>query len=149
MALKLGSKAPRFSLPSSNGSVFKLEDQKGSPLVLYFYPKNFTPGCTKEACSFRDHHDELQELDVKVVGISRDSVSSHKKFKEKHNLNFELLSDQSGDVCKLYDALIPVLNIPKRITYLLDSDLKIQYAFDSLFGYKAHIENAIKALKTK
>ncbi|MEQ8927510.1 MAG: peroxiredoxin [Fulvivirga sp.] len=149
MALKTGKKAPLFKLPSSEGDIFNLEEHKGSPLVIYFYPKNFTRGCTKEACSFRDNHSELEELAIKVVGISRDTVNSHKKFKEKNNLTFELLSDKNGEVCKLYDALIPVLNIPKRVTYLLDSDLNIINSFDSLFGYKAHIENALQAFKSK
>jgi peroxiredoxin Q/BCP len=96
--------APQFTLDDENGTQHSLSDYKGSWLVLYFYPKDDTPGCTVEACSFRDARDELTELGAKVVGISKDDASSHDKFKAKHNLNFTLLSDGDGKVLEAYGA---------------------------------------------
>lgn len=96
--------APQFTLDDENGIQHSLSDYKGSWLVLYFYPKDDTPGCTVEACSFRDARDELTELGAKVVGISKDDASSHDKFKAKHNLNFTLLSDGDGKVLEAYGA---------------------------------------------
>jgi len=96
--------APQFTLDDENGTQHSLSDYRGSWLVLYFYPKDDTPGCTVEACSFRDARDELAELGAKVVGISKDDASSHDKFKAKHNLNFTLLSDSDGKVLEAYGA---------------------------------------------
>lgn len=96
--------APDFTLHDEAGKEHKLSDYKGSWLVLYFYPKDDTPGCTVEACSLRDARDELTELGAKVVGISKDDASSHDKFKAKHNLNFTLLSDAEGKVLEVYGA---------------------------------------------
>lgn len=97
-------KAPDFSLPDQNNTIHKLADYAGKWLVVYFYPKDSTPGCTKEACNFRDGRDELKTLGAEVVGISKDSVKSHAKFAEKHNLNFTLLSDESTDTIQAFGS---------------------------------------------
>lgn len=97
-------KAPNFNLPDQNGMTHSLSDYKGKWLVLYFYPKDDTPGCTKEACSFRDSASEFKKLGAEIVGISRDTVKSHKKFETKHKLNFTVLSDSEGKVIEAYNA---------------------------------------------
>lgn len=147
MALKVGQKAPLFKLPSTSGTDFELENQKGNHTLVYFYPKDFTPGCTAEACSFNDNIAVFNNLKCKVVGISTDSISSHKKFKENFNLDFELLSDVSGKVSKQYDSLIPILKSSKRITYLVSPDLKILAVFNSLFNAKKHVTEMVKEVK--
>lgn len=96
--------APSFSLPDQDGIIRNLSDYKGAWLILYFYPKDDTPGCTKEACNFRDNTNEFQKRGVVIVGVSKDSVASHKKFAEKYHLNFPLLSDQALSMIKAYDA---------------------------------------------
>lgn len=148
MALSIGTQAPDFTLPSSGDRDFSLSrDMAGKPCVIFFYPKDFTPTCTKEACSFRDTFAEFKGLSVDVVGISRDSVALHKKFIAEYNLPFELLADEDGEVCKLYDALVPIIKIPKRITYLLDSTHKIVAVVDNMFSADEHIEDIIKELQ--
>lgn len=97
-------KAKEFNLPGESGKVHKLSDYKGRWLVLYFYPKDDTPGCTKEACGFRDGLRQLEKLGVVVLGVSKDSPKSHQKFKEKYHLNFLLLSDESKEVLQAYGA---------------------------------------------
>ena len=97
--LKIGQKAPAFSLPNQDGKIMRLADFKGKKVVLYFYPKDDTPGCTKESCAFRDGLDEIHASGAVVLGISGDSVDSHKKFAKKFNLNFPLLSDETKTVC--------------------------------------------------
>lgn len=147
MALKPGAKAPSFELKSTSGENFKLEDNV--PCIVYFYPKDFTPGCTEEACSFRDGFSELRDLAIDVYGISKDSISSHEKFRAKNNLPFHLLSDPKGEVCKDYQALIPVVRIPKRITYLIGKDMRIKAVYADLFGFKKHLDKMIEELKTE
>jgi peroxiredoxin Q/BCP len=100
--LKEGDKAPAFSLPDSTGKTISLKDFKGKKLVLYFYPKDMTPGCTAEACSFRDNIDEIRAKGAEVVGVSADTVKLHQKFTEKFELNFPLLSDESKEMLKEY-----------------------------------------------
>ena len=106
-------KAPDFNLPDQNGKMHALADYKGKWLVVYFYPKDFTPGCTKEACGFRDASGEFTKRGIKIVGISKDSVSSHKKFIQKYNLNFTLLADPEHTVIESYGAW-------RRNTYLIN-----------------------------
>jgi thioredoxin-dependent peroxiredoxin len=99
---KVGDVAPNFRLPSTRGKEVSLKDFKGKDVILYFYPKDDTPGCTAEACSFRDHEADLTKEHAVVLGVSADSLESHEKFTEKHHLNFPLLSDQTADVAKMY-----------------------------------------------
>lgn len=148
MALKIGEQAPDFKLPDSSGKLCTLSvDFKDKPCIIYFYPKDFTPGCTKEACSFRDNFNLFDKLDIHVIGISTDSAETHKKFKSTFELPFELLADTSGEVSKKYKALVPFINISKRITYLLDANHKIRAVYQELFGYETHIKAMIKSIK--
>lgn len=102
MKLKIGQKAPEFNLPDEDGKMHGLSDHRGKWLLLYFYPKDDTPGCTKEACLFRDNFPKFSKLNVEVIGISADTVKSHKKFAEKYGLPFTLLSDEKKEVLKKY-----------------------------------------------
>ncbi|MFN3996233.1 peroxiredoxin [Algoriphagus sp.] len=148
MALSIGAKAPDFTLPSTSDKKFSLsKDMLGKAVIIYFYPKDFTGVCTAEACEFRDQFEAFRELDIPVFGISRDDIPTHEKFKKVHKLPFELLSDESGKVCKVYDALIPLIKMPKRITYLLDKDHKIAGVFSDMFESKGHIESMLRKLK--
>ncbi|HSG04978.1 MAG TPA: peroxiredoxin, partial [Nitrospiria bacterium] len=103
--VKEGDSAPDFTLPDQGGNPVTLSGQRGKWVVLYFYPKDDTPGCTKEACSFRDNILALQQLNTVVLGVSVDSVASHKKFSEKYELNFPILADETHEVCKRYGVL--------------------------------------------
>jgi peroxiredoxin Q/BCP len=102
--LAIGTKAPQFTLPDQNGDLHSLADYKGKKVILYFYPKDHTAGCTKEACGFRDRYPELTEKGAVVLGISKDSIKSHKKFETYHSLPFPLLSDESTEVLQRYDV---------------------------------------------
>ncbi len=115
--------------------------------MLYFYPKDFTPGCSKEACDFRDWHSRLADQGIAIFGISTDPIASHLQFKEKYQLPFDLLSDQDGEVSKLYGAYLPIFNVSNRISYLLDSDHKIAGAYKSFFGAKQHIKEMLKLIR--
>ena len=99
---KVGDVAPNFRLPSTRGKEISLKDYKGWEIVLYFYPKDDTPGCTAEACSFRDHEPDLSKEHAVILGVSADPLDSHDKFSDKHHLNFPLLSDQTADIAKMY-----------------------------------------------
>lgn len=147
MALKKGTKAPDFNLPSTGDKKISLsKDFKNQALIIYFYPKDFTPGCTAEACEFRDKFEGFRDLSIPILGISKDDIATHEKFKTTYKLPFDLLSDSSGKVCKDYDALIPLIKMPKRITYLLNEDHVIVAAFSEMFEAKKHIENMLKSL---
>lgn len=149
MALKIGSKAPDFTLTGTSGTNLQLSrDLKGKELILFFYPKDFTRGCTAEACEFRDNFSEFRNLDIPVFGISRDDIATHERFKKEHKFPFELLSDTSGKVCESYDALIPLIRMPKRVTYLLDQDHRIVAVFSDMFEFKGHITAMLKKLQT-
>jgi peroxiredoxin Q/BCP len=148
MALAKGSKAPDFTLPGTSGKDFSLYTvMKGKPCVLYFYPKDFTSVCTAEACGFRDHFEDFRDLDITVLGISTDDIATHNRFKEQFNLPFELLSDADGSVSKLYGAKMPILNMSKRITYLLDGEQRVQSTFSDLFNAKKHIQSVLEEMK--
>jgi peroxiredoxin Q/BCP len=134
--LEAGDKAPDFSLPASTGETISLKDYLGKKrVVLYFYPKDNTSGCTKEACSFRDHLDAIQDKETAVLGVSPDSLKSHDKFIEKHNLNFPLLSDEDHSVAEAYGAWGEKSMYGKkymgiiRKTFVIDKDGKIEQAF--------------------
>ncbi len=148
MALSINQIAPDFTLLSSSGQNFRLaRDWAQKPGILYFYPKDFTPKCTKEACSFRDEFSLFKELNITVLGISQDSIETHQKFKKAYDLPFDLLSDQDGRVSKLYKAYIPFIGMTRRITYLLDQDHHVVAAYENMFGAEQHIRSMVTALK--
>jgi thioredoxin-dependent peroxiredoxin len=119
----VGSVAPDFTLPSQTGEMVSLEDFVGEkPVVLFFYPKDDTLGCTKEVCAFRENFQEFEKLDAEVIGISSDSVDSHRGFAEKHRLPFTLLSDEGGKIRKLYEVPNTLGIFPGRVTYVLDRE---------------------------
>ncbi len=143
----VGSKAPYFTLPSQSGEMVSLKDfLDRKPVVLFFYPKDDTPGCTKEACAFRDVYEEFSKLDAEVVGISSDSVESHRSFAKKHGLPFTLLSDEGGKVRKLYGVSNTFGLFPGRVTYVIDENGVVRHIFSSQLGAKRHVEEALKIL---
>lgn len=136
--LKVGTKAPALTLPDQNGTIHTLDQYKGKKVILYFYPKDNTPGCTKQACGFSERHPQFTEKGAVVIGISKDSVSSHKKFEEKYALSFPLLSDPELEVIKAYDVWKEKKNYGKvsmgvvRTTYLIDEEGVIIKANDKV-----------------
>lgn len=147
MALKIGQTAPEFELESTGGKrIDSSGDLKDKAFILYFYPKDFTKGCTAEACEFRDQFEAFRNLDIPVFGISKDDIPTHERFKLAHRLPFDLLSDKTGQICKAYDALIPLIKIPKRITYLIDQEHRIAAVFSDMFESKKHTEAMLDTL---
>jgi thioredoxin-dependent peroxiredoxin len=148
MPLPIGQKAPDFTLPSTSGKNFRLYiDMLAKPCVLYFYPKDFSVGCTNEACSFRDTFEVFNELNIKIIGISRDSIESHHKFKKTLNLPFDLLADEGGKVCAEYKTQLPfVPSFTKRTTYLLDKNQVILAVYENIFSSKRHIKTMVAEL---
>ena len=136
--LKEGTKAPDFSLPDQNGKIHSLSEYKGQRVILYFYPKDNTSGCTKQACGFAERYPQFREKGAVILGINRDTVASHKKFEEKYGLPFTLLSDTSLDVLKKYDVWKEKTNYGKvtmgivRTTYLIDEDGVIIRSMDKV-----------------
>jgi peroxiredoxin Q/BCP len=129
---KAGDTAPLFTGTDQNGKDFKLADQIGHKIVLlYFYPKDFTGGCTKEACSFRDGFEDFATNNVEIVGVSFDSADSHLKFIAKYKLNFTLLADPDGKIVAAYGVKMPVLNLAKRVSFLIGLDGKIVHVTNS------------------
>jgi peroxiredoxin Q/BCP len=150
MPLSLQQQAPDFALPSTAGNLFRLsETMKNKPCILYFYPKDFTPGCTKEACEFRDQFAQFRGLNIDVIGISRDSVETHLDFKETYKLPFELLADEKGKVATLYKVNILFLPLTRRITYMVDRNHRIAAVYEDMFGAQKHIAAMAEAAKMK
>ena len=147
--LDIGHKAPSFKLKDHNGDDFNLFEALGKDaIVLYFYPKNETPGCTKEACAFRDLHDEFRGLNAKIVGVSQDSVSSHQAFRTNRKLPFTLLSDPEGQIAKLYDVGSGLLGlVPGRVTYVIDKEGIIKSAFSSQLNIGRHVRDALAVVR--
>lgn len=144
--LEVGDPIPSFKLKDSEGLEFTDEDFIGAPLVLFFYPKDDTPGCTKEACSFRDNLAELDSLDVIVIGVSPDSQESHEKFIEKHNLNFTLFADTTKDLCKVFGVISEDGTKLERSTFLIDYDGTIQW-IERPVSVDGHVDRVITAVK--
>ena len=142
-----GSLAPNFTLPSQSGKMVSLRDFFGKkPVILFFYPKDDTPGCNKQACAFRDGYKEFGKLDAEVIGISSDSVESHKRFAEMHSLPFPLLSDEGGKVRKLYGVPSTFGLFPGRVTYVVNAEGTVGRVFASQLGVERHVEEAREAL---
>jgi peroxiredoxin Q/BCP len=144
---RVGAKAPDFALPSQSGERVRLGDFLGKPVVLFFYPKDNTLGCTKEVCAFREDFEEFGKLDAEVIGISSDSVESHRAFADKHDLPFALLSDEGGKVRKLYGVPNTLGLFPGRVTYVVDEAGVVRYVFSSQLGVERHVQEAIDALR--
>ena len=147
-AIKEGDKIPGFSLPDQNGMMTDMKNFIGeSNIVLFFYPKDDTPGCTREACSFRDHYEDFADAGAEVFGISGQSVESHKNFAEKHNLNYKLLSDEGNKVRKLFGVPSSFFGLmPGRVTYVADRTGKVVYIFNSQTNVKEHVDKALQVL---
>lgn len=155
--IEAGTKAPAFTLKATDGSTVKLSDLKGKPVVLYFYPKDDTPGCTKEACAFRDRKDELTELGAVVFGISPDTVESHVKFSDKFELNFPLLADKDHKVAEKYGAWREKNRYGKvamglqRSTYVIDAEGKVAKVWKAVKvdGHNAKVLEIVQGLSSK
>ncbi len=148
MSVKVGDKAPDFTLPSQMGDNVTLSEFFGKKnVVLYFYPKDETPGCTREACSFRDSYQELTNLGAEVLGVSGQSVESHKSFATHHGLPFILLSDEDNKVRKLYGVPSSMGILPGRVTYIIDKKGVVRHIFSSQTQTQRHVEEAKNTLK--
>lgn len=146
-AAELNKAAPLFETQDHLGQAFKLENQKGKWTVLYFYPKADTPGCTKQACAFRDSIKQITSLNADIYGISTDNVQDQAIFHKKHNLNFTLLADADGKVTEMYGAKMPMLKMSKRWTYIIDPDLKVR-AINKDVDPAKDAESVAKTIKT-
>ena len=150
--LNEGDKAPSFNMPTNKGENVSLSKLKGQKIVLYFYPRDDTPGCTKEACGFRDDLSKYKRAGAVVIGVSRDSVESHEKFVKKFDLNFMLASDKEGDVCEKYDAWRMKNMYGKeymgigRSTFLIDTKGKINKIWAKV-KVDGHVDEVLKAVK--
>jgi peroxiredoxin Q/BCP len=152
MTLNAGDKAPDFTLPTDGGGSVSLSDLKGKKVVLYFYPKDDTPGCTKEACGFRDSLPDFSGVDAVVIGVSKDSVAKHDKFKAKYELPFTLASDEDGALCEAYGTWVEKSMYGKkymgidRATFLIGPDGKIAQAWRKV-KVPGHVEEVLAAAK--
>jgi peroxiredoxin Q/BCP len=148
MALIIGDKIPSFTSIDSKGNSFDIKEYIGKPLVIYFYPKDDTPGCTIQACTFRDKYEDFKALGAEVIGISSDSLKSHQKFASRYKLPFILLSDFDKKIRVQFGVPNDFLGlIPGRATYVIDKKGVVQLIFDSTSA-KIHIEKALEILKT-
>jgi len=150
MAIAVGDKCPTFTLKDQNNTDFDIKSVLGKKvLVIYFYPKDDTPGCTAEACSFRDSYEDFKDLGCDVIGISSDSPEKHAKFAEKNRLSFTLLADTSKTVRKQFGVPGNLFGlIPGRVTYIIDKKGIVRHIYNSLTNAAGHIEESIKAVKT-
>jgi peroxiredoxin Q/BCP len=148
MSLKIGDIVPNFTAKDSHGETFESQSVLGrKPLVIYFYPKDNTPGCTTEACSFRDQYEDFKDLGAEVIGISSDSVKSHQKFANKYKLPFILLSDKDKRLRQLFGVRNNLFGLlPGRVTYIIDRNGVVIYIFDSMNAEK-HISAALETIK--
>src|SRR6478735_6376296 len=147
-AIGVGDPAPEFALPSANGETVRLSNFRGkSEVVLYFYPKDDTPGCTTEACSFRDSFEDFTDAGATVIGISSDSVASHKAFEEKFQLPFTLVADEGGAVRKQWKVGKTLGLIPGRVTYVIDPEGVVRHVFSSQMKAAKHIPEALEAIR--
>jgi len=146
--LSAGAKAPDFTLNDQHGSPVSLRDfHDQKAVVVYFYPKDDTPGCTKESCAFRDQFTAFSDIGVEVIGISSDSERSHKAFAEKYKLPFKLLSDRDGKVRRAFGVPSSFGFVPGRVTYVIDKQGVIRHAFNSQMNPTRHVDEALEVLK--
>lgn len=152
-ALTVGDKAPVFTLKDQNGkevSLKKFQGLLGKPVVLYFYPKDNSPGCTKEAKAFKDSYAAFKKIGAEVIGVSSDSAESHKEFKQSLDLPFTLLADEAGEVRQLYEVPKDLFGLlDGRQTFVIGKDGAIKLIFNDQFGPEKHVEQALAALEAK
>ena len=146
MALSVGTKAPEFTVKDTNGKTVSLSDFAGKTVVMYFYPKDDTPGCTKEAQSFRDNYGQYQGKDMVVLGVSMDDEASHKAFTEKYGLPFQLLADVDGAITKAYD--VEGGGYSKRVTYIIDAEGNISHV-DQNVKTGSHAQDILEVIGKK
>jgi len=152
MSVTEGAKAPAFSMPTDGGGKVALKDLTGRPVVLYFYPKDSTPGCTKEACAFRDLMPDFWGVDAEIIGVSKDSVKRHDNFKAKHELPFVLASDEDGDVCERYGVWVEKSMYGRkfmgieRATFLIDAKGVVRKVWRKV-KVNGHAEDVLEAVK--
>jgi peroxiredoxin Q/BCP len=145
--IRIGSSVPSFSLKDQNGQVFDINSVIGiKNLVIYFYPKDDSSVCTKEACSFRDQYDVFKNDNAQIIGISGQSVESHLAFANKNHLNFTLLSDEGNKVRKLFGVPSGILGIPGRVTYIVNKEGKVVFVFNSQLNGEKHVQEALRIL---
>jgi peroxiredoxin Q/BCP len=146
--IQVGDKAPDFTLPSQSGEPVRLHDRLGERVVvLYFYPKDDTRGCTAEACAFRDSYEVFTGAGAEVIGVSSDSVDKHAAFADRHKLPFTLLSDQGGRVRKSYGVPAVLGLLPGRVTYVIDREGTVRHVFNSMTHIGQHINDALEVVR--
>jgi peroxiredoxin Q/BCP len=146
--IQVGDKAPDFTLPSQSGEQVRLRDRIGERVVvLYFYPKDNTSGCTAEACAFRDSHEAFSDAGAEVIGVSSDSADKHAGFATKHKLPFTLLADQGAKVRKTYGVPAALGLIPGRVTYVIDRTGTVRHVFNSMTNIDGHVGEALEVVK--
>jgi len=146
--IEAGDKAPDFTLPSQSGEQVRLRDRIGQRVVvLYFYPKDNTRGCTAEACAFRDSHEVFAEAGAEVIGVSSDSVDKHAAFAGQYQLPFTLLADEGGKVRKAYGVPAALGFIPGRVTYVIDRQGTVRHVFNSMMNIDGHVKDALEVVR--
>lgn len=146
--VKPGEKAPDFTLPDQSGNEVSLSDFHGKKsVVLYFYPKDDTPGCTRESCAFRDAYEDLTDAGAEVIGVSSDSPESHRKFAERRRLPFSLLSDRGGKVREKYGVPSTMGLLPGRVTFVIDREGIVRHVFNSQFNVTKHVTEATRIIQ--
>jgi peroxiredoxin Q/BCP len=146
--LQTGIEAPQFEGAMDGTGTFRLSDYRGTKnVVLYFYPKDFTPGCTREACTFRDNYSQVEQYDAVIVGVSTDSAESHERFRERHELPFPLVSDPNKRIVRMYDADGLLGLMTARVTYVIDKEGVIRKALRHDFAVGRHLPEVLDALR--
>jgi len=148
IGVRAGDQAPDFELPDGSGQTVRLSDFRGrKAVVLYFYPKDDTPGCTKEACTFRDQYQDFADAGAEVIGVSSDSADSHARFASKYRLPFRLLADSDGALRKRYGVPATLGLLPGRVTYVIDKQGMVRHVFNSQLQATQHVAEAMGALR--
>jgi peroxiredoxin Q/BCP len=146
--VKIGDKVPDFTLPNQDGVNISLSDYENkNNVVLFFYPRDFSPGCTTQACTFRDRYEDFTDLGAVVIGVSGDSVESHKKFLDAYRFPFTLLSDRGGEARKLLGATKALGMLPGRFTFIIDKTGTVRHIFTSEIDMKKHVDEALRVLR--